>query len=340
MKKMVAVLLILTMLLSLCACSAVEETSSKILEVHITAGKIEPGMTAKDVFVEVTIDNQPVACRVKLTGFVWDGYWEMAEDEQVTEDFSVRLDIFYSLPKGYDVENINVTMECEGGQYDGTGSISVDKDGNIEAWSRAFYGEEPEPPENELKEDSKLETEESASKTEESTSKLEESIPETEESIPMIEETIPTIEESTPAIEESIPTTESETPPIEHTHNWTELPGPGILSCTVDGVKTFQCDCGETKTEIIPAPGHDLNEWSASSATCTRDGSKSTTCKYCNAGFSVEVPATGHNWLEWVYKTGRVHVHTCAVCGAEEEENHTIPENSVTCTGCGVDIIN
>ena len=82
MKKMVAVLLILTMLLSLCACSAVEEPSSKILEVHITAGKIEPGMTAKDVFVEVTIDNQPVACRVKLTGFVWDGYWEMAEDEQ------------------------------------------------------------------------------------------------------------------------------------------------------------------------------------------------------------------------------------------------------------------
>ena len=48
-------------------------------------------MTVKDVLVEVTIDHQPVTCRVQLTGFTEDGYWEMTEDEPVPDPFLVRL---------------------------------------------------------------------------------------------------------------------------------------------------------------------------------------------------------------------------------------------------------
>ena len=286
MKKL-AFLLALALCLTLCGCPALEDTSQPpaqliAKEVHITAGKIEPGMTAKDVFVEVTIDNQPVPCRVQLTGFAWDGYWEMAADEPVPDEpFAIRVDIFYSLPKGYGVEDADITMDSDGGNYDGTGSISNDEDGNIEAWSRAFYGKEPLPP-------------------------------------------------------------ETEPQPIqpEHTHTWVEQPGPSIIDCTVDRFKNFKCSCGETKSEKIPAPGHDLKDWNITPATCTKEGQKTTSCKRCNAGFTVELPAVGHRWSAWVNETGLVHKRTCSECGAEEEAKHNIPSGSVTCTDCGADIIN
>ena len=150
MKKIFAILTVITLALSLCACPTLEqEVTSGKPQVHITVGKIEPGMTVKDVFAEVTINNQPVPCRVQLTGFAWDGYWEMAADEPVPEPFAVRVDIFYSLPKGCDVEDVAITMDSDGGNYDATGSIRNDAEGNIEAWSRAFYGKEPLPPETE-----------------------------------------------------------------------------------------------------------------------------------------------------------------------------------------------
>ena len=294
MKKIVAILLVMVLALTLCACPALEqEVPSATPQVHITVGKVEPGMTAKDVFVEVTIDSQPVACRVQLTGFVWDGYWEMAADEPVPEPFAVRVDIFYSLPTGCDVEDVDITMDSDGGNYDGTGSISNDAQGNVEAWSRAFYGKEPLPPETEPTE---------------------------------------------------VPTQPTETPTQptqpDHTHTWVEQPGPSIIDCSLDRTKTYKCSCGETKTETIPAPGHDLKDWTVTPATCTKDGQKTTSCKRCNAGFTVDIPATGHIWSAWIKETGLVHKRTCSECGAEETANHNIPAGSVTCTDCGADIIN
>jgi hypothetical protein len=76
------------------------------------------------------------------------------------------------------------------------------------------------------------------------------------------------------------------------------------------------------------------------SATCTKEGQKTTSCKRCNAGFTVELPAVGHRWSAWVNETGLVHKRTCSECGAEEEARHNIPSGSVTCTDCGADIIN
>ena len=291
MKKIFAILLVMALALSLCACPAVEqEVTSGKPQVHITVGKIEPGMTVKNVFVEVTINNQPVPCRVQLTGFVWDGYWEMAADEPVPEPFAVRVDIFYSLPKGCDVEDVDITMDSDGGNYDGTGSISNDEDGNIEAWSRAFYGKEPLPPETEPP-------------------------------------------------EATTQPTEAPTQPV-HTHTWVEQPGLGIIDCTLDREKNFKCSCGETKSEKIPAPGHDLRDWTVTPATCTENGQKTTSCKRCSAGFIVDLPAIGHIWSAWVKETGLVHKRTCSECGAEEEASHNIPSGSVTCTDCGADIIN
>ena len=303
--RKIAIILAAALCLTLCGCPAAPEEpeipesstpfNTDVLEVHITAGKIEAGMTVKDVLVEVTINHQPVACRVELTALTDTGYYIMAENEPVAEDFLVRLDMFYSLPKGYTVDDINEVVDCDGGEYDGTGSVGYDDNGCVEAWSHALYGEAAR------------------------------------------EETQP--QEQTQPTEQTQPATAPETQP--HVHSWTEQnPGFVYISCTADSQKTYTCSCGETKTETVPAPGHDLTEPSVSSATCTQSGSKVTTCKRCGAGFIDEIPATGHTWTEWEKENGLFHKHTCTVCGTEETAAHNIPSGEVTCTDCGEDIIN
>ena len=44
----------------------------------------------------------------------------------------------------------------------------------------------------------------------------------------------------------------------EHTHSFDEGKVTTEPTCTEKGVKTFTCSCGETKTEEIPALGHDF----------------------------------------------------------------------------------
>ena len=274
MKKFVAILLVLALALSLCACPALEEPKA----VQITAKELKPGMTLQDAAVEVTIDGQPLACSVSLIGFDGDGNWLMAEDEVIPENFYIRLDIYYTLPKEcQELADFQVTVQCDGGVYDDSFISVSNGEGCLDMVTQIFYGKEP--------------------------------VAQTAQ-------------------------------PTEHVHVWEELPGYSFVICTEDTYKNFKCSCGDAKTEIIPAPGHDLKEWREVPATCIRDGYRSTTCKRCGAGFVVELLPTGHTWSAWTKKTGMVHSHTCTVCGEEEEAKHNIPSGSVTCTDCGADIIN
>ena len=301
MKKL-CILFSVLLCLTLCACPAktedvpptvtqvpttVADTALPEKAVHITAGKIEPGMTCKDVLVEVTLEQQPIPCRVELTALTAEGFYTMEESEPVSADNMIRLDVYYSLPQGYDVDNIQVTMDCDGGQYDGTGSVGNDDNGCVEAWSHAIYGEE-----------------------------------EPEETEP-VEETEP-IEETQP-----------------HDHDWVEdSPGYSYPSCTTDQTKTYTCSCGQTKAETVPALGHNWKEGAMIQPTCTEAGSQTKTCTRCGQGLIDSIPATGHSWSAWVMENGRLHKHTCSVCGEEETANHNIPAGTVTCTDCGADIIN
>ena len=310
--KKTAILLIIVLCLALCGCPAEPEKTTPVIakEVHITAGKIETGMTVKDVLVEVTIDKQPVKCRLELTCFTQDGYYTMAEDETVSENFCVRLDVFYSLPAGYDVDDINVTMECNGGEYDGTGSISVDDNGCIEAWSHAFYGE----------------------------------LPEETNPVESTENPQPTVQpQTTEPAKTAEPTSTIVIYPQTHIHSW-ELQNSGnnsvSVSCTTDFVKIYSCTCGETKKETVPAQGHDMKDGAISKPSCTDNGRQTKSCSRCSYAIVVEIPATGHTWSDWENDTGRVHKHTCSTCGAVETENHSIPSGDVICTGCGAAIIN
>ena len=121
----------------------------------------------------------------------------------------------------------------------------------------------------------------------------------------------------------------------EHVHSFDEGKVTTEPTCTEKGVKTFTCSCGETKTEEIPALGHDWNEptytWKddnsectalrtckrdashtesetvkpaetvTKEATCTEKGEKSLKAAFTNEAFaeqskSAEIPALGHDY--------------------------------------------
>ena len=401
MKKF-ALILALILCFGLCACG--EDTPAATggnTAVRITAGKIEAHMTVEDVLAEVTVNHQPVACRVELTRFTPEGFYVMAADELVGEAFYGRLDVYYSLPAGVDVEDIEVTMTCDGSEYDGTGSVGNDEKGCVEAWSHAIYGTEPPAPhmyDVQIKVDpigpdvtaetlaveiavdgqavaAKVELvrftgqgyyvmpgDEPAGKDFFGRLDLYYSLPEGVDVEDMeVSMTCPGGEyDGTGSIsldakgcvvawshavygEEPAVTPTEPTEPTQpaHTHKWVEdgsaSRAPG---CESEGYTAFVCDCGETKRETVPALGHEIVTVSDRQPTCTASGLQTSRCNRCSQQFLNELPATGHSWSGWTYENGRLHKHSCSVCGAEETADHVIPSGTVKCTDCGADIIN
>ena len=89
-------------------------------------------------------------------------------------------------------------------------------------------------------------------------------------------------------------------------------------TCEADGVRTYTAkvtfegkEYTDTKTEVIPATGHDTELVGAKDATCTEDGyTGNEVCKVCQSVVKQGevIPALGHD-----YKDGK-----CSRCGAEE----------------------
>ncbi len=82
-----------------------------------------------------------------------------------------------------------------------------------------------------------------------------------------------------------------------HVHAWGEPAVTTPATCTTDGVNTYTCACGETKTESIPTTGHTEVIDAAVDATCTTDGmTEGKHCSVCNEVLVKQevVPATGH----------------------------------------------
>ncbi len=71
-------------------------------------------------------------------------------------------------------------------------------------------------------------------------------------------------------------------------------------TCTATGVKTFTCtdeNCGDTKTEPIPALGHDNVHYDKKNATCEEDGYHAyDVCERCGYSTFREIAATGHTY--------------------------------------------
>ena len=119
-----------------------------------------------------------------------------------------------------------------------------------------------------------------------------------------------------------------EIPAIGHTWNDGEV--TTAPTCTTEGVKTFTCqnDPSHTRTEAVPALGHDLKETIVKAPTCTEAGSKKVACTRCDYEDSqVEIPALGHKWDDGVV----TKTPTCTEAGVktftcQNDKNHTRTE--------------
>ena len=98
-----------------------------------------------------------------------------------------------------------------------------------------------------------------------------------------------------------------------HTHTWDAGTVTTPASCTSEGVKTFTCGCGETKTEAIPTTAHTEVIDDAVPSTCNATGlTEGKHCNMCNAVLVKQeiVPVIDHS-----YANG-----TCTVCGAADPD--------------------
>ena len=108
-------------------------------------------------------------------------------------------------------------------------------------------------------------------------------------------------------------------------HSWNAGEITKKATCEEVGVKTYTCaNCGNTKTEDIPATGHTEVKDAAVEATCEKSGlTEGSHCSVCEKVLEAQkiIPATGHKW-----NTGEITKE--ATC---EEKG----EKTYTCANCG-----
>jgi len=104
------------------------------------------------------------------------------------------------------------------------------------------------------------------------------------------EVTTPAPEVTTPEPEVTTPEPEETTPEPEHTCSfgaWTET---RPATCTVGGISTRTCACGNFETKSIPATGHTEGSWIVDSAAKPGvNGSKHIECTVCHKTLRTEI---------------------------------------------------
>ena len=126
-------------------------------------------------------------------------------------------------------------------------------------------------------------------------------------------------------------------PPVEH--SWDNGKVTKEATCTEEGIRTFACvNCGQTRTEKLPAKGHGETEVRGKkAATCASEGyTGDTYCKTCGTRLSCgeTIAKTEHSWGEWE-KTADATVFAaqkekriCQVCQTTEERDNGNPLTS------------
>ena len=116
-----------------------------------------------------------------------------------------------------------------------------------------------------------------------------------------------------------------------HEHVWGEGAITTKPTCTIPGVKTYTCSvCQKTKTEEIPATGHQHTEVrNVKEATCKEEGyTGDTYCKDCGEKLSSGEPTAkkAHDWdegkvtTEATCKNTGVKTYTCNNCSETKTE--------------------
>ena len=143
-----------------------------------------------------------------------------------------------------------------------------------------------------------------------------------------------------------------------HTYGeWKETTAP---TCTEDGEKVRECECGASETAAVGALGHDWGEWTETKkATCTEKGEETRTCQRDKCGVTETRPtdlakhtpgeAVKENIVPAACETDGSHdeVVKCSVCGTEisrvtvkdgatGHKAEVVPGKEATCTETGL----
>ncbi|MBQ4348825.1 MAG: hypothetical protein IJC79_04320, partial [Clostridia bacterium] len=119
---------------------------------------------------------------------------------------------------------------------------------------------------------------------------------------------------------------------ITSSHSWQEKITPA--TCTQSGKTVKNCSaCGESKTEIISALGHDMSDYKVTKQpTCTAQGKKVATCSRCSEEVSEAIAKLAHDENVTVKavaatctKSGKTEGRKCSMCGKVTVEQETIP---------------
>ena len=138
---------------------------------------------------------------------------------------------------------------------------------------------------------------------------------------------------------------------------WKETTAP---TCTEEGEKVRECECGASETAAVGALGHDWGEWAETKkATCTEKGEETRTCQRDKCGETETRPtdlakhtpgdAVNENIVPATCETDGSHdeVVKCSVCGAEISREtvkdkatghkaEVVPGKEATCTETGL----
>jgi hypothetical protein len=84
----------------------------------------------------------------------------------------------------------------------------------------------------------------------------------------------------------------------EHVHDFVQTEKKKAY-CGKDGWAKYECStCGETKEEVIPKLGHDIQYYSTTNPTCLKTGAITHKCTRCSTTEVTTLPALGHEWGE------------------------------------------
>ena len=147
-----------------------------------------------------------------------------------------------------------------------------------------------------------------------------------------------------------------------HTHDFS-LVAETPATCIAQGARVYRCVCGEEKTEVLEALGHDFAlTWTLDRApTCYAQGLKSRHCSRCDATTDLlAVKTTNHSFtytqVEPTCTASGYRHRVCSICGDEMDDQYVPPLGhtpglwvveqeatceaeglrSRTCTRCGV----
>ena len=137
---------------------------------------------------------------------------------------------------------------------------------------------------------------------------------------------------------------------LNHTHSYT-VKITKQPTCTEKGDKTYTCDCGESYTEEVSAPGHKEVVDKAVAPTCTKSGlTKGKHCSVCGKVLTAQkkISAQGHKIITLktkkatYFSTGYKNRKICKVCKKVVNKGKTlkklklkVPTFTVKCIGKG-----